>query len=173
MYLPSLVSPMSMPSLSSSPWMPGAPQRGLSRLIWRISSRVVLEIGGRPGGPWRTFQVQNRQKPLRCQPITVSGLTMTRAERQAIQNWDRRAHRNRSAAVGFLAPDGALEDAELVAQSQDLKLKGRSGPERCQQGCRECANTKAGENRRKKANTHSINQIGSSSVKHSRNDPRH
>jgi hypothetical protein len=92
---------MSMPSLSSSPWMRGAPHSGLSRLIWRISFRASWQTGGRPGWPRRTFQVQNSRNPLRCQWITVSGFTITRADRQPVQNRDSRAQRNRSAAVSF------------------------------------------------------------------------
>src|SRR2546430_10601930 len=57
--------PMSMPSLSSSPWMRGAPQPGFSRHILRIRSRTSLEMTGRPGFPQRTFQVQNKRKPAR------------------------------------------------------------------------------------------------------------
>src|SRR5690349_12878349 len=41
----------SMPSLSSAPWMRGAPQSGFARLIWRISSRTSRFIPGRPR--WR------------------------------------------------------------------------------------------------------------------------
>src|SRR6516225_4884659 len=48
-YLPTLVSPMSMASLRSSPWMRGAPQSGFSRLILRISCRICLDTAGRPG----------------------------------------------------------------------------------------------------------------------------
>ena len=81
--------------------MRGAPQSGFSRLIWRISFRVSWETGGRPGRPWRTFQVQNSLKPLRCQEITVSGFTMIRADRQSLHNCDKRAQKNRSAAVNF------------------------------------------------------------------------
>src|SRR5205823_8598408 len=66
-YLLTLLSPMSMPSLSSSPWMRGAPQPGFSRHILRIRSRTSLEMTGRPGFPQRTFQVQNKRKPARCQ----------------------------------------------------------------------------------------------------------
>ena len=36
------------PSLSSSPWMRGAPQSGFSTLIRRINTRSSLSIGGRP-----------------------------------------------------------------------------------------------------------------------------
>jgi hypothetical protein len=34
---------------------------------------------GGPGFPWRSFQLQNKPKPLRSQPITVAALTMKRA----------------------------------------------------------------------------------------------
>ena len=49
MYLPTVAWLISIPSLSSSPWMRGAPQSGLARHIWRIKSRVAVHIFGRPG----------------------------------------------------------------------------------------------------------------------------
>src|SRR5499425_1328357 len=101
MYLPTLLSPMSIPSLSSSPWMRGAPQPGFSRHIWRIRARIWWEIAGRPGWLRRTFQVQNRRKPARCQATTVSGLTMARAERQSREVRDSQTHNRRSARVNF------------------------------------------------------------------------
>src|SRR5258708_34565130 len=100
-YLLTLVSPMSMPSLRSSPWMRGAPHRGFSRLILRISLRTSFDTGGRPGWPWRTFQAQNNRNPLRCQAITVPGLTMQRAERHSAQAPQNQAHRNRSNRFSF------------------------------------------------------------------------
>ena len=81
--------------------MRGAPHSGFSRPIWRISFLVSWETGGRPGWPWRTFQVQNSRNPLRCQAITVSGFTMTKADRQPLQNCDKPAQKNRSDAVSF------------------------------------------------------------------------
>jgi hypothetical protein len=45
------------PSLSSSPWMRGAPQRGLSMLIRRINTRSSVSICGRPPED-RDFQRQ-------------------------------------------------------------------------------------------------------------------
>ena len=42
-----------------------------------------------------------QSKPFRCHWITVSGFTMTRADRQPDQNRDSRAQRNRSAAVSL------------------------------------------------------------------------
>src|ERR1700693_4926328 len=51
-YLLTLVSPMSIPSLSNSPWMRGAPQSGLARLFRQFSwnqSRAAKYIGIEPG----------------------------------------------------------------------------------------------------------------------------
>ena len=87
--------------LSSSPWMRGAPQPGFSRHILRIRSRTAREMTGRPGWPRRTFQVQNKRKPARCQAMTVSGLTMASAERQSRQRCDRKIHNRRSPEVNF------------------------------------------------------------------------
>jgi hypothetical protein len=42
----------------------------------------VQLIAGRPGLPCWTFHVQNNRNAFRCQAMTVSGLTMTRAERR-------------------------------------------------------------------------------------------
>ena len=50
MYLLTLVSPISRPSLRSSPWTRGAPQSGSSRLIFLNSSRISFDTGGRPVG---------------------------------------------------------------------------------------------------------------------------
>ena len=79
----------------------GAPQEGFSLHILRISARISGEMLGRPGWPRRTFQVQKRRYPARCQAMTVSGLTMVSAERQPRQRRDRQIHNRRSAEVNF------------------------------------------------------------------------
>src|SRR5258708_7176695 len=48
MYLATLDCAISNPSLSSSPWMRGAPQSGFSILIRRINTRSSVSICGRP-----------------------------------------------------------------------------------------------------------------------------
>src|SRR4051794_29889788 len=80
MYLATEVWPTSMPSLRSSPWMRGAPQSGLARLIFRISRRIS---GGTLGLPARRrdFQRQKERKPARCHRITVSGSTIVSASK--------------------------------------------------------------------------------------------
>src|ERR1017187_1172915 len=62
MYLLTLVWPMSMPSLRSSPWMRGAPQSGFSRLIFRINLRISFDAGGRARCPRGTFPIPKQAK---------------------------------------------------------------------------------------------------------------
>ena len=71
---------MSMPSLRSSPWMRGAPQSGLARLISRISRRISGVTLGLPARRL-DFQRQKERKPARCHRITVSGPTIVMASR--------------------------------------------------------------------------------------------
>src|SRR3972149_3780651 len=77
-YLATLVCPISMPSLSSSPWIRGAPHRGLAMLLSRISRQIS---GGTVGLPprRRDFQRQYDLKPARCQQTMVFGLTIANA----------------------------------------------------------------------------------------------
>ena len=60
-------------------------------------SRISLDTGGRPGFPRRDFHVQKSLNPLRCQPMTVSGLTITRAWRQPGHRQDRMTQKTLSA----------------------------------------------------------------------------
>jgi hypothetical protein len=53
------------------------------------------------GCPRRTFQVQKRRKPARCQAMTVSGCTMASAERQSLQMRHSNTHTWRSPAVNL------------------------------------------------------------------------
>jgi len=84
-----------MPSLSSSPWMRGAPHSGLSRANWQTRSRVRRSTRGRPGAR-RERQVQTRQKAERCQRMTVAGLTMMRTLRQRDHARERATQKSRS-----------------------------------------------------------------------------
>src|SRR5256885_8608357 len=76
-------SATSMPSLSSSPWILGAPHRGLAAAILLTRVLIAVSTGGRPaeGRPDRVAQW--RRKRRRCQLSTVAGATMTRACLQA------------------------------------------------------------------------------------------
>src|SRR6202035_5692124 len=125
MYLATLVSLISMPSFSNSPWMWGEPHSGFSRLILRIRSRTSRETAGRPTRPWRIFQVQKRRNPLRCQAIAVVGLTISSAERQSHQTRERKTQNRRSAAVSFgrFLAERLLKNADLVPESDVLQLQ--------------------------------------------------
>src|SRR5579863_996509 len=96
MYLATVAWHTSMPSLSSSPWIRGAPHSGFARLIFRISSRTSKSIVGLPGLPCRLFHLQYQLNPLRCQAITVSGLTRSSAERQFDQKRESQTQSSRS-----------------------------------------------------------------------------
>src|SRR6516165_3624026 len=63
-YLATLVWPISMPSLRSSPWILGAPHSWLAMLISRISRRISNGTVGRPQR-LRDFQRQYHLKPAR------------------------------------------------------------------------------------------------------------
>ena len=57
MYLATLDCATSNPSLSSSPWIRGAPQSGFSTFLRRINARSSVSICGRPPNG-RDFQRQ-------------------------------------------------------------------------------------------------------------------
>src|SRR5258706_6939810 len=151
---------MSMPRLSSSPWMRGAPQPGFSRHILRIRSRTSLEMTGRPGFPQRTFQVQNKRKAARCQAMTVSGLTMgpwpTPSANRARGATDRSraGGRPRSIWGAFLQTCGARR---FDGESRVLEPEGSTRPEDRGQRCEECR--EKNEHRRelcRKTNSHAL-----------------
>ena len=86
-----------MPIFSnSSSAMRSSPYVGFCVAIWTISFRNCAGTRGLPRG--LDFHFQNRRKPLRCQLINVSGLTMIRASRQSKQR-DNRASANRIESV--------------------------------------------------------------------------
>jgi hypothetical protein len=75
---------------------------------------------GRPGWPRRTFQVQNKRKPARCQAMTVSGLTMASAERQALHTRDRQS-RNRQRVARWILTLSGSPSFVAVMTSADLR----------------------------------------------------
>ena len=96
MYRDTVLSAMSKPSISSSPWIRGAPQVGFSRAIWRMRSRSSLSMRGLPWRPGRDRHRQNRRKPSRCQRTTVSGCTTTRTSAHRDQSRRRKTQKSRS-----------------------------------------------------------------------------
>src|SRR6266446_2055209 len=80
MYLAMLDCATSNPSLSSSPWIRGAPQSGFSTLIRRTNTRSSVSICGRPPRG-RDVQRQYPLKPTLCQRTSVSGWMIVRTFR--------------------------------------------------------------------------------------------
>lgn len=70
MYFATVDRATSIPSLASSAWMRGAPQRRLAWLMSRIRIRSSCDTCGRPL-PGLLFQRQNSLKLVFCQPITA------------------------------------------------------------------------------------------------------
>src|SRR6185295_15606852 len=83
------------PSFCSSPWIFGAPQSGFSSARRRIRPRTSSVIFGRPPRG-RDRQRQYSRRPVRCQPTTVSGFTMTRTSAQREQMRRRVVQKSRS-----------------------------------------------------------------------------
>jgi hypothetical protein len=77
-YLATPVWPMLMPSLRSSPWRRGAPQKRVGDAHLAISRRISHGTVSRPQR-CRDFQRQYNLKPARRQRITVSGFTIVNA----------------------------------------------------------------------------------------------
>ena len=95
----------------------------------RINWRTSLGTAGRPGLPRRTFQAQNRRKPFRCQPITVEALMIKTLDCQSFQDCAQPSPQEPIRRGQFGSLDGAMEDAELMAEREDLKLRRRPTPE--------------------------------------------
>jgi hypothetical protein len=118
----------------------GRNQPGFSGTSCGSDLRTSREMSGRPGWPRRTFQVQNKRKPARCQAMTVFGLTMASAERQSLQTRDSQTHNKRSPEVNFgRFSCGSPKHTDLVAQSQVLKLESSARTEERRQNLRAVA----------------------------------
>lgn len=79
-----------------SPWMRGAPQKGLAVAIFRIKALISRLDSGRPVRLLLEIHAQKRRKPFRCQDTTVSGLTITKTRRQSFQVLDSHIQNKRS-----------------------------------------------------------------------------
>src|SRR3989475_10369353 len=62
-----------MPSLRSSPWILGAPHRGLAAAILLTRALIAASTGGRPAGRRPESVAQWRRKRRRCQRRTGAG----------------------------------------------------------------------------------------------------
>src|SRR5215469_4075011 len=114
-----------MPSFTeSSEATRACPQVGFSRAICTMSLRMFSGIRGRPACD---FHFQNNLKPLRCQPIKVSGLTMTKASFQS-QRRDKARPEDETDTGGVVQSSrlglSLLIEGQLLSQEQDLRAQG-------------------------------------------------
>ena len=74
------------------------------------------------------FRTQYQAKALRCQAMTVSGRTICRLRRQPGHHRDNKTHNSRSERWKRTARQRVLlENRELVAKREDLRLQGGTG----------------------------------------------
>src|ERR1019366_131170 len=117
----------SIPNLSNSPLIRGAPHNGFAWLMFRIKLRISGGTFGLPGRR-RDFRVQYHAKALRCQATTVSGRTMYRLWRQAGHHRDNKTHKSLSEKWRRQTRRRVLlENRELVTKRDDLSLQGGTG----------------------------------------------
>jgi hypothetical protein len=69
--------------------------------------------------------------------MTVDALTRKMLDCQSFQTAHSQAHTHRSVGGQFRSFDGALQNAELMAECEDLKLKRRTVPEGSENSGRE------------------------------------
>src|SRR5215469_15219595 len=96
------------------------PQVAFSCAICTMSLRMFSGIRGRPACD---FHFQNNLKPLRCQPIKVSGLTMTKASFQSQRRPEDETDTGgvvQSSRLGL----SLLIEGQLLSQEQDLRAQG-------------------------------------------------
>ena len=122
MYLATLVCPISMPILSNSPWIRGAPHKGLAMLISRISLRIS---NGTVGLPPRAFDFQRQYKRKPALPFDY-GLRLN--NRQRIENARAKpikANKNQSVdgAEGLFLRSGSPQNVYLLPQHPNFHLK--------------------------------------------------
>jgi hypothetical protein len=124
MYFDTVACETVTPSFSSSPWIRGAPHRGLARLIRRIRSRSSGLIIGRPDRR-RLFHAQLRRNAWRCQPTTVSGRTRCSDCRQLVHNLDSSTQKSRSISVSRGRGWRAFQTASCCRSARFSSAKSR------------------------------------------------
>src|SRR5262249_680931 len=124
-----LVWLISMPSLSNSPWIRGAPHSGLAMPISRISRRISTGTFGRPERG-RDFQL-----PIRSEPGTMPTDDSLRLHnRQRIEGtWHQTIEANKNQAIHDTQGQSLRQmpslDVKLMTKDQDLSFQRGSRPE--------------------------------------------
>jgi hypothetical protein len=96
MYLATVETATSMPSMASSLRIRGAPQVTFACAILRISFTTSRSSPARPKRPNQLLRLQKRLNARRCQRTTVAGSTIARASLHRGHCFDRIAQKARS-----------------------------------------------------------------------------
>jgi hypothetical protein len=94
---------------------------GWSPEMRMMKPMCVRRMGGLPISVGRDLRRQKSLKPLRCHPITVSGLTMTRGRVQSGQSLRRATQNTRSLGPESGAPVSPQADSQLLSQGRVLQ----------------------------------------------------
>src|SRR5262249_7924364 len=143
-----------MPSLRSSAWIRGAPQRGFPAAMRQTSALISALTGGRPPEDPPERFVQYSRTRRRCHRRTVSGVTITRDALQpadsgqanpeeAVTLAESRAG-HRALVDGELLPQGEVLEGELAMAAEE----GGEKPKQLEQECNHRANILSGSEAR-------------------------
>src|SRR5215510_9650038 len=123
MYLATLVCPTSMPSLSSSRWIRGAPPERVGNA--HVTDQLTyLKRHGRPSAARPRLPAPVRSESMRCQRITVSGLIIASAARTSGNSRQRPTKITRSVLLkGRPLWPCPPQNIDLLAQHQILNFK--------------------------------------------------
>src|SRR6266480_1752069 len=134
MYFATVVCPTSMPSLSSSPWIRGAPQSGFATLMSRMSWRMSAGVFGRP--PARS----GFPAPIGSEPSAVPADHRLRLENFQCVQYSRSQtieplkYQAVSVAERQSFREFAPQHVELVSKDEDLGFQCSSRSEQSDQG---------------------------------------
>jgi len=106
--------------------MRGAPQSTFSRLMVRINTCGPLGTDGRPGLPWRTFQAQNRRKAIPVPADDGRSLDNADAGLPIVPDRTQPSPQESIRRGQLRSLDRALQNAELMAEREDLELERRT-----------------------------------------------
>jgi len=117
-------SEISKPSLSSSPWMRGAPHVGFSAAMRKIKARISLLTGFRPPGLCTPeMSRQYRRNPARCHPTTVLGVTRISGVFQPAQSVRNTIQNNLCRALSYRRGRLACEVKSCLRRAQIFEDK--------------------------------------------------
>lgn len=137
MYLPTLVSPISKPSLSSSPCILGAPHSGIFNA--HCSNQFANFFGNRWPARLAASNLPTPEQPEAFPVPGNHGFRFDDDQRTSPigPNFTNLNPEESISGYQFRPFDRTLQNAELVAKGQNLELKRRTAPKRAEYGSKQ------------------------------------